>query len=381
MNPIPSLHPDPRTWRSLSRNEQDPAYPTKIEDWLYTDRPQLSLHIMSFEDATLVSLTWPHTLQDVMGLAELFKAWSPVLNGRVNEVSDLQGVEIDPIATFGENCREEGVLKRHRMTGLYFVLFVINYVLEIVLHPKESFRNVCLPASAIIKLKAQAMSEVRVTDPNAYVSEGDVVCAWWARHAALHLEGKRDRTISVMNAYDLRPTLSTTRATTLKPLLRANVPYIGNCVQSVFAFIPLSELLAKPLSYTALAIRNSIIEQGSFAQQESLAYEIKRISTPPVYGGSRGMMVVFTNWTKAGLYDIDFSAAVVKKKEGRREDRIGKPSYLHTHGFQNGDKLRNTAPIFGKDENGNYWLSTSMRDENWKGVEDAFQREWGVKGN
>jgi hypothetical protein len=34
-----------------------------LEDWIYTDKAQLSLHILNFDDATLVTITSLHTLQ------------------------------------------------------------------------------------------------------------------------------------------------------------------------------------------------------------------------------------------------------------------------------------------------------------------------------
>lgn len=63
-----------------------PDSPRKFEDWIYTDRPQLDLHVLTFRDATLVKLVWLHTLMDALARASLLKAWTAVLRGREDEV-------------------------------------------------------------------------------------------------------------------------------------------------------------------------------------------------------------------------------------------------------------------------------------------------------
>ncbi|EPE27182.1 hypothetical protein GLAREA_03096 [Glarea lozoyensis ATCC 20868] len=372
-NAVPTIYSGTSKWSSLSHNEQDP---THINDYLYQDRPQLSLHIVSFNDATLVSVGWPHTLLDAMGRAELFKAWILSLNGRVDEVPDLVGVDSDPLANFGKTCVEESAIKPYSLNGFGFFVFVINYILEAVLYPKETSRLVCLPASTLAKMKSQAVSEVKAKDSKAFLSDGDVICAWWTRYAALYLKGKKDRTVVVMNAFGLRSTLASPQSNGSSPLLPEGKPYISNCVQAVFGFVRLSEIYDKPLSHTAHLVRRSLIEQGTYAQQEALAYEAKRLKRHVIYGGSDCLMIVFSNWSKAKFHDIDFSAAVVKRGKGK-ENRVGRPTYIHTNGYSKGYSTRNAGPILGKDENGNYWMLMTMRDGNWKAVEEAFEKDWG----
>lgn len=45
--------------------------PTTIKELISQDTPQLRLHITSFKDATLVALSWPHTLMDAKGYQAL----------------------------------------------------------------------------------------------------------------------------------------------------------------------------------------------------------------------------------------------------------------------------------------------------------------------
>ena len=56
-----------------------PGDPQCLDDYIFTDRPMLGLHIVSFVDATLITLSWSHVLADALGNKALFDAWSLVL--------------------------------------------------------------------------------------------------------------------------------------------------------------------------------------------------------------------------------------------------------------------------------------------------------------
>lgn len=56
--PVPG---DPDRFLSLMRQDGDP---TELEDYLYSDRPLLGLHVVSFDDATLLTLSWSHVVLD-----------------------------------------------------------------------------------------------------------------------------------------------------------------------------------------------------------------------------------------------------------------------------------------------------------------------------
>ena len=63
-----------------------PDSPTTIDDYLYADRPILGLHVVSLQDATLVTLHWLHIACDSMGMKPLIEGW----------VLAMQGKEIPP---------------------------------------------------------------------------------------------------------------------------------------------------------------------------------------------------------------------------------------------------------------------------------------------
>lgn len=57
-----------------------------MADWIYSDRTQLHIHVVRFQDATLVTQTCLHTLMDTVGRSALLKSWCAVLGGREGDV-------------------------------------------------------------------------------------------------------------------------------------------------------------------------------------------------------------------------------------------------------------------------------------------------------
>ncbi|KAH8657136.1 hypothetical protein BGZ60DRAFT_384179 [Tricladium varicosporioides] len=365
----PTLFPDPAIFQPLAR---DQSTPTKIEDWIYSDKPQLSLHVVSFTDATLVSLTWPHTYFDAMGRAALFNAWIAVLEGREEDVPDLIGYDYDPLENISsiQGSKEEPyILAKHQMKGLRLVMFIFNYMFELLWHRKESTRTICIPASTLSQLKSDALVELASAPENKgkspFLTDGDILTALWARLAALHLPPSNNL-IAVANAFGLRSILSSS-------LLPKEKAYISNAVFAVYALVPLNQLINKPLSWTAYQVRKSIVEQGTLSQVQALdRIQAANGALPPVFGDTSARMVVISNWSKAKFYEIDFSAAIIKagiEEEGRK----GKPSHIFVQGFNNKFSTRNAGPIYGKDGEGAYWLTSTLRDEAWGRIEENLR--------
>ncbi|ELQ32464.1 hypothetical protein OOU_Y34scaffold01147g2 [Pyricularia oryzae Y34] len=79
-----NLAPSPTKFHEFA---QPSGVPKCLDDYLRSDLPQLWLHIVSFEDATLTCLTWPHATMDGAGLSELLTAWAYTLAGLSNQYS------------------------------------------------------------------------------------------------------------------------------------------------------------------------------------------------------------------------------------------------------------------------------------------------------
>ncbi|KAI1774808.1 hypothetical protein F4818DRAFT_419008 [Hypoxylon cercidicola] len=376
----PTVLSDPEDYAPLIRRW---GAPRRLSDYLYTDAPQLSLHIVSFADATVVSLSWPHTLLDAMGRRELLDAWIATLEGRDDDVKPLHGVLHDPLASLGTQPQEPYVLSHRRLSPWQALMFAIAYIwMTLFWWRGEETRMVCVPAAHIQSLHKGALDylaaaqseETSYSDEKTkpFVSEGDVLSSWIARLALLHLRDQVNQTVSIMNAFGMRSVLA-------KDLLPPTHAYVGNAVAGVYAFISMRDLFARPLGFAAAAVRRSIAEQGTRAQVEArAAVELRlRRGRSAVYG-DRGMApIMVSNWSKAGFFATDFSAAVVRPglPSARRANRVGTPSYIQPNGRVAGIPTRNSFPVVGKDAAGNYWLAGTLGRGLWARVREAMELE------
>ncbi|KAF2174777.1 hypothetical protein K469DRAFT_743569 [Zopfia rhizophila CBS 207.26] len=333
-----------------------PNSATKLEDWIYSDRPQFQLHIVSFEDATLVTLSWLHKLLDAMGRSVLLKAWTAVLEGREHDVPELYGYDFDPLASLGappskiesEEEVEESVIADRQLKGWSMFKFVISYVWELLIHRREEQRMICIPAAYFKRLKEQCLQDLKgmhpatitmdtsdPSNPKPFLSDGD--------------------TISILNVFGMRNLLSSTSPV----LLPKGKAYIANA----------------PLGLIASEIRRSLVEQGTRSQVNAICRLQKRslakTGIVPVFGTSDMTFGAFSNWSKGKMFETDFSAAVVK--EGEVKHIAGRPTYIQADGNAIGFSVRNSAPALGRDNEGNYWVEGMLRCETWENIERAIE--------
>jgi hypothetical protein len=84
-----------------------------------------------------------------------------------------------------------------------------------------------------------------------------------------------------------------------------------------------------------------------------------------LYGTGNMVLSVMTNWSKAKLFETDFSAAVVDGKvDGRSESgkTRGKPRFIHVYTTRaKGFPLRGNGNCVGRDAQGNWWFGTILR--------------------
>jgi hypothetical protein len=387
-------------FESLCHN---PATPHNLKGYLNSDLPQLAIQTISFSDATLIGLVWPHTLLDALGREALFNAWKLVLQGRENEVLELHGYDQDPLDNLGSNAKkEDSVLYPKMLTGLALLLLFIRMLLSSLWHRKsEESRVICLPKSFVERLKKQANCELEIMrdaiagkkDTNRpailldldskrsndrlksniapYISDHDILSAYIAYLQNLHQSPDSNQTIAIMYPIGLRSILS-------KSLLPAEKAYIGNALSGVIAFTTVKELLTKPIAQTASESRLALLQQSTIEQVEAftaLKRSVEANGSMAVFGDSGMKKAVISNWTKAKFFDIDFSAAVVSKGEKTKDERSGRPTYVHAGMHCSGIfTSRDTFQIHGKDAGGNYWISGRLLKRQWELIKNEFER-------
>ncbi|KAH6985360.1 hypothetical protein EDB80DRAFT_224194 [Ilyonectria destructans] len=367
------MHPGAFHFRSFGARADAP---TTLEDFLYSDEPQLALHITSFSDATLVALLFPHTMTGALGQRDLVAAWSKVLAGREDEVSPLEGAREDVLngaGTDADNDQEPSVLAPKELKGVRLLRFILRFMWDVCWHPAIESRMICLPPKFVAKLRETALDDLGPQNGGAeaaFVSEGDVLTAWATRFIAKSRGGSRPATI--YNAVDIR-------RSRVKAAWVPGAAYVQNLTLSSYTIMSAADLLHVPLGMLAYMIREDLQRQATDPQLRTSMRRLRaggRKYQGPLYGEPDSLLVIFSNWTKANFYDvIDFAPAVVKSGgAGGKEMTRGKPVYMHSQPMVSSAWTRNVFNIVGKDLSGNCWITALLLPGDWQKLEEEIAK-------
>lgn len=340
-----------------------------LDDYTTTDRATLGLHVTTFLDTTCMTLYWPHLAFDAMGKKAILEAWTMALQGRDDEIPLPQGYDSDPLAELGTQATEPHLLAGRRVGNWGMAGYALRNIASLA-GPKE-IRMVCVPAAfwqdmvANVRAELEREAEARGDKTKPFVTEGDVLAAWWTRLCSSHLGRESSTTVAAQNAMSLRKVLA---GDLLSPLER---PLLSMALSFPTVILPARDILQKPLSWLALQFRRAINDQGSRQQVEAYAALQREFSADlrmPLFFGDSGMYnLFFSNWQKAGLFDFDFSPAAAEG-DGARGGPV-RASYIQCvqdPAFPEG------WPISGKDEHGNYWISGFRAKGLWARMEEEL---------
>lgn len=200
---VAPLLPEPKDRPALVANPaaladvfRGPDSPHSMNDYLYADRPQLCVHVISFRDKTVVSVYWPHSLFDAMGMKVMLDAWTLVLEGREDDIVPPFGFDREVLGELGTHPTRPHALADKLMTTSQLVMYGLRNVADMTLRAKEN-RMVCIPAAFVEKLRAEAAEDLAAEgQEKTWVSEGDVLAAWWLRLAIIHFPSESERNVS-----------------------------------------------------------------------------------------------------------------------------------------------------------------------------------------
>ncbi|KAF7590719.1 hypothetical protein BBP40_002510 [Aspergillus hancockii] len=360
-----------------------PDCPRRMEDWIYSDRPQLAIDIVSFEDATLLTVTVLHTLMDTMAFASFCKAWTAVLNGQEDQVPTFHVFNEDPlIPLMNRTPAEVYVNAAFFLKGLRLLVFIFYYLFEFIWHRADNYHMICIPGHYVDEMRTQALQELTEQNneqPAPFLSESDVLLAWWFKVMMKALNPSPGRMVSLLNVYDIRSTV-------LQETPSDNVAFITNAALMSITFLRVRQILHEPVSFVASQIRHSLIQQRTkqqieayFASQKS---NLMNIGNPPAFATATGMITCCSNWHRARLFEVDFSSAVVASGIPlvSRSNALGRPSCVIPTINSNGISVRNIGPVVGKDAAGNWWLAWRLRASAWSVIEQELDVLGGKKG-
>lgn len=367
----PSIQPGPQEFREFNARADAPAI---LKDYLVQDVPVLSLHITSFSDATLVALSWPHVIMDVMGQQVLLRGWSLVLAGRETDLPPLLGAREDVLLTTPEISHqdvERMKLSQKRLAGLAFAAFGARFVWDMLWHPVVETKTIFLPSSAVNTLRQQAESDLGGGDGSGkspFVSDGDILTAWGTHLIASSLP--QPRPITIINPMNAR--------FRLPELANSNGVFVQNMALAALTFLSPQDACG-PMGKIALENRRQLLDQATpkhihaFLQDLRSQPQDRRDPSMP-YGDPGTVLVPMTNWSKADIFNtVDFSPAVIDSHQSK-DSRAGRLVYHHSCSMQTNASVRNVVVVLGKDHEQNYWLTAMLLPETWAKVEAAIAR-------
>ena len=346
-----------------------PDGPKTIEEYVKRGLPQLGLRITSFKDATVVGLTWPHTVMDGAGKKELMSAWSLTLAGREQDIPKMFGanndVAWDIAGQYADDEIDKCVVEGMLLKGMSRCGFISRFIWRAVTYPKADMRLFYLPKYLVIQWQQDAIN-LLPEDPEIgkqpFLSDGDIITAWIIKTVAA-TEPKRSSFVlaGALNArYRVRH------------LQQAKGIHMQNLLSLYYARFP-EDLAASTMAQIGLAHRHQVAEQATehqliryFMTRRKQVEGHKNDDKLPLYGHQSDVLIMCNNLSKIGITSAaDFSPAVLPHEDGSRSP--GTAVYYHFQSY--GHVPRNSFVIFNKDNSG-YWIRANVSQRTWDKIMD-----------
>lgn len=93
--------------KKLSTLSYSDEAPKCLDDFVLPDRAQLHLFPVKFTNATIVCILLPHYAMDAVGQVAPYQAWTKVLAGNADKVTDFLGFKDDPTKDIGLSALAE----------------------------------------------------------------------------------------------------------------------------------------------------------------------------------------------------------------------------------------------------------------------------------
>ncbi|KAF5232435.1 hypothetical protein FANTH_12979 [Fusarium anthophilum] len=351
-----------------------PGAPASLKDYTGRHTPMIGLHIITFLDATIVTVTWPHVLFDAVGFSHLIQAWSAVLAGHKERVPNIIGAKNDVLCDLGKITHagpQYAASEARILSGIAFILFVIRMLWIILTQPIVESRIICLPKSVVDKLHRRVLEDIKdnFVQDNPWVSPSDAILAWLSR--ALVSSSKTPHSISMTTPIDARSRLS--------QIQNSDGVYVQNMVLGSFVNIAPDDLRG-PLGKQALVSRRGLLEQLDESNLIGILQLFRKRwddgkTRAPIFAAPGSQLLVTNNRLKVDLFTVaDFGPAVMQAgKDIQRKNLTGRPVHHYASSLDPGIAMRNFVNIHTRDLEGNYWLSGFFTPRQWSMIEEGFE--------
>ncbi|KAG6021339.1 hypothetical protein E4U41_002514 [Claviceps citrina] len=378
-----------------------PHFPKSFVELVEGDHPQISLHVIGFQDATILQLTWPHTMTDGPGYEALLRNWSLVMAGRESDVAPVLGSQDDVVCQLLQGCREESVVEQMKWGLADKIHALLRLLWRWLMRPRPSRKKmIYMPAPVYQHLLAAARKELAArpsSSPSARssrVSNADILLAWCSKMVAT--ASPKPRPVLALTIVNPRY-----RVPSLQEKAAGGV-YVQN--MSLPVYIQQTAAVVRSLTAGALAALNREQLQQQATEQQMLAFlkSVRRQSTSrgnivyPICGDPASTLFAFNNLGPMELITaVDFSPAVVaaegKAEEGGGDDGVASGVAGSGHGpdgkRSRGDgSLVSCACFFvdkqidlagftavGEDRAGGFWMLATLDAAQWRAVEAGLR--------
>ncbi|KAL1978023.1 hypothetical protein VTN31DRAFT_882 [Thermomyces dupontii] len=314
-----------------------------------------------------------------MGFAAILRAWLAVLHGKEKEVPAFVGFDTDPmLSVLEKQPPPRFVLADKILRGVPRLVFGIRARFQMFWYKSED-RVLFLPAERLQQMRQDALGELTAQNPDAnekpFISENDLLSAWWARILMRTVRPSADRTLAILNAFDCRGILAQ-----MGLIASPDAGLVTNCVNGCWTVVSARQVLEEPLSSLALQVRRSLEQQRTVEQVRASLAEMKnaydRTSFPIIVGDSGMKLLSISSWQRARFFTLDFSPAVIKVGTPleKRDNQLGRASYISCAMGTSGVPVANGGLVIGKDATGNWWFSFRLRSGYWAGVEQQLRK-------
>ena len=346
---------------------------TDLESLITKQLPIFGLCTVQYRDATLLAMSWPHVLMDGVAASVLLNSLTMLLQNKEKYLPKVIDPTVQPLRDFGEGIAIQEYKLYHRI--LRTVSFLAQYVLFqcpwCFIRGTEQ-RTICIPRSFMQRLKEREVA--KDSKEQTFVSDADLLCAWWTRVLSRHLAKSWYSSVAVYNLLALHPYLA-------KSHLNPAIAYVGNAVAYLPTLISSEEARLGSISSIATSIRRSIVELTEPKQLEAYVKIFRQWSNYvfPAVGKGLTYTVIFSNLTKLKFLHLDFSGALIGSQDKYLElDNIPGSDDTRKHCTPSLSHLvqdyafSNLFTCLGQDRDGNLWLTGNASKRQW----DAIQQSW-----
>ncbi|GAO14342.1 hypothetical protein UVI_02034170 [Ustilaginoidea virens] len=357
---------------SCRRDLAPPGFPATIKDLIRRNLPLLSLHVLSFCDATVVNLSWPENLMDSASFKALLENWSLVVAGRSQEVALVFGPYRDVLGELVQKAEEKRTLKtddagscRCRLPGWWP---------RRNLPPKER-RMVYIPKDIYEDFLNEIRDDIsRLVDddqrPRTAISDAEILLAWLSK---LHAGGaSKPRGVVARNMVNLRHHISSLRDPSGEYLQSLMFPIRSrlsarDVVESVgkITLMHKRTMDRETREDRLLAMAKSLLEDGARGKRVSRAAR-----------DSRSAHIDYSSLASLRLLSAaDFGPAVLHcgSLESRR---YNPPGTLATAYCVQVDArpTESVCRVLGRDSGGHFWMYGQLEPKVWVRLEEELYR-------